>query len=90
MNKFKITRREYNAKSTDYRGTVAGKPYLVYMDDNGGTVYGPVEFIQDPFHLSFDAQYELALRTGNARYGTECRHKTVKNGICTNCLRKVL
>jgi len=43
MNKFKITRREYNAKSTDYRGTVAGKPYLVYMDDNGGTVYGPVE-----------------------------------------------
>jgi len=33
--------------------------------------------------------YELALKQGKQRFGTECKHKNIKNGHCTKCLRKV-
>ena len=34
--------------------------------------------------------YELALRQGKLRFGSPCRHTTVKNGRCLRCLRKVV
>lgn len=33
--------------------------------------------------------YELALSEGKKRFLGECKHKVVKNGHCTQCLRKV-
>lgn len=27
---------------------------------------------------------------GKKRFGSECKHKHIKRGICTNCLRKVI
>jgi hypothetical protein len=39
---------------------------------------------------TFDEQYELALREGNKRFGSDCKHEQVKNGKCLNCLRKVI
>jgi hypothetical protein len=38
----------------------------------------------------FAAQYELAKKTGDKRYGSECKHEKTKNGICVNCKRKVV
>ncbi len=35
-------------------------------------------------------EYELALRIGNKRFGSECRHEQTKDGHCTSCLRKVI
>lgn len=35
-------------------------------------------------------EYELALDIGKKRFGSPCRHSHVKNGICQNCLRKVV
>lgn len=34
--------------------------------------------------------YELALKEGKRRFGSECKHKKVKNGRCLDCLRKVI
>ena len=44
----------------------------------------------DLFNPSFNDQYELALKEGNKRFGSECKHSKVANGHCTNCLRKVV
>lgn len=34
-------------------------------------------------------EYELALKIGRQRFGSECRHERVKNSVCVRCLRKV-
>ena len=34
--------------------------------------------------------YELALREGNRRFGSPCRHEKVKGGKCVKCLRRVV
>lgn len=34
--------------------------------------------------------YELALKVGNARYGSPCKHERVKAGYCLNCKRRVV
>lgn len=34
--------------------------------------------------------YELALREGNRRFGSECKHKRVRGGKCLDCLRTVV
>lgn len=34
--------------------------------------------------------YELALKDGNRRFGSDCKHEVTNNGICVNCLRKVV
>lgn len=34
-------------------------------------------------------EYELALRIGEAQFGTKCEHREVKAGYCLRCLRKV-
>ncbi len=44
----------------------------------------------NPFDKSFEKQYELALREGNKRFASKCEHAKTKNGVCTNCLRKVV
>jgi len=35
-------------------------------------------------------EYELALRQAKKRFGSDCEHADVKNGVCCNCLRKVV
>lgn len=42
------------------------------------------------FKPTFRNEYELALRIGNKRFGSECKHKVVRNGYCGDCLRKVV
>jgi hypothetical protein len=44
----------------------------------------------NPFEFTFKDEYELALKQGNKRFGSECKHKKIKKGICQNCLRKVI
>ena len=34
--------------------------------------------------------YELALKRGKKRFGSPCQHTHIENGICQNCLRKVI
>ncbi len=41
------------------------------------------------FEPNFQAEYELARRVGDERFGSECRHENIKNGHCEKCLRKV-
>lgn len=36
------------------------------------------------------AEYELALKIGQRRFGSACEHLKVKNGVCIKCLRKVI
>jgi len=38
----------------------------------------------------FRAEYKLARREGDRRFGTPCEHKQVRNGRCLKCLRKVI
>lgn len=46
--------------------------------------------MKDYFKPTFNEQYELALRIGEKRFGSECKHEKVKNGVCENCLRRVI
>lgn len=42
------------------------------------------------FRTTFTEEYEMALKIGNKRFGSECKHEKIKNGRCQNCLRKVI
>ena len=42
------------------------------------------------FKPTFEEEYELALKTGNKRFGSDCKHENVVNGTCSVCLRKVI
>ena len=33
--------------------------------------------------------YEYMRKEGEKRFGSECKHKRIKNGYCLDCLRKV-
>lgn len=33
--------------------------------------------------------YELARRVGGRRFGQDCNHSAVRNGVCLHCLRRV-
>ncbi len=33
--------------------------------------------------------YELALKQGHKRFGSNCEHRQIKNGRCIKCLRRV-
>ena len=33
--------------------------------------------------------YELMKQQGDKKFGSECKHENIKNGVCVNCLRKV-
>lgn len=46
--------------------------------------------IKDIFHPTFNEEYELAKKIGDARFGSDCKHEHTKNGHCTICLRKVV
>ncbi|MFX3637359.1 MAG: hypothetical protein ACE3L7_01790 [Candidatus Pristimantibacillus sp.] len=37
-----MLKSDYLAQSADYRGEIDGRPYLLYLDINQATVYGPV------------------------------------------------
>ena len=69
---------------------------LVYHKGNGGKGKTmnvnpfPTGNPDDPKSEAFRALYELALKEGNKRFGSECQHETIKGGRCTNCLRLVV
>lgn len=42
------------------------------------------------FKPTFNDEYELALRIGKQRFGSDCKHEKVTNGRCIMCLRKVI
>ncbi len=37
-----VTKNEWDKAHKDYKGMIKGQPYMMYMDKNGATVYGPV------------------------------------------------
>ena len=45
--------------------------------------------MKSPFEYTKNDLYELALREGNKRFGSECKHEKIRGGKCLNCLRKV-
>ena len=42
------------------------------------------------FGYSERDEYELALRIGERRFGSPCKHESTKDGKCSNCCRKVV
>jgi hypothetical protein len=38
---------------------------------------------------AFWVSYDLALKQGNKKFGSVCKHGKVKNGKCLNCFRIV-
>ncbi len=46
--------------------------------------------INNIMHPTQNEMYEYMEKQGKKRFGNECKHKKVKNGICVNCLRKVI
>lgn len=44
----------------------------------------------DPFKYTDRDLYELCDKQGKKRFGSECKHETVKQGHCTTCLRRVI
>lgn len=38
-----ISKKEYKKLPSGYSGNVDNKPYMLYMDNKGRTVYGPVK-----------------------------------------------
>jgi len=49
----------------------------------------PVE-TRNIFKSTFAEEYELALREGERRFGSGCRHDHIKDGVCLDCYRKVV
>jgi len=35
-------------------------------------------------------EYELALKIGKRKFGSECKHERVKSSYCIKCLRQVM
>lgn len=42
------------------------------------------------FEFSFEQEYELARRLGDARFGAACKHEKIMRGRCVKCLRRVV
>lgn len=38
----------------------------------------------------FNKLYELAIKEGDKRFGSSCKHEKIINGVCCNCLRRVI
>ncbi len=38
----------------------------------------------------FNKLYELAVKEGDKRFGSLCKHDKAKNGVCCYCLRRVV
>ena len=44
----------------------------------------------NPFDYTEAELYELMLKQGEKRFGSECKHEKVRHGRCLKCLRKVV
>lgn len=44
----------------------------------------------NPFSYDLKDEYELALKSGKQRFGSECDHEATVRGVCVNCKRKVV
>ena len=42
------------------------------------------------FNYSDKDLYEIMKQEGDKRFGSECKHEKTKNGMCINCLRRVI
>ncbi|MBA7478303.1 hypothetical protein ES707_13726 [subsurface metagenome] len=42
------------------------------------------------FEYSEQDLYEVMKREGDKRFGSDCKHENIKNGVCVDCLRKVI
>ena len=40
--------------------------------------------------LKFADLYEKALKEGEVRFGSDCDHKEIKDGVCCKCFHKVV
>lgn len=57
-----VTKKEWDKAHKDYKGMIKGQPYMMYMDKNGATVYGPVN-IKESVN---EAKYDIGMaRKGN-------------------------
>jgi hypothetical protein len=45
--------------------------------------------IEDPFKYTEKDLYRLMKEIGDKRFGSECKHKHVKNHKCLDCFRTV-
>src|SRR5687768_17570220 len=74
-----LTQEEYNKKPASYRGTVEGKPYLLYMDAGGNTVYGPVTI--------GSTQSLTCCCCGTSTRGRQWYNRDTGFGLCPKCAR---
>lgn len=74
-----LTQEEYNNKPASYRGIVDGKPYLVYMDENGTTIYGPVTIITSPIRSLTCCCCSASTR------GRQWYNRDTGFGLCPKC-----
>ncbi len=70
-------------------------PNIIHLEqskDNTSTVPAyagkNADLMNHLFNPTFAEQYESAIREGNARFGSECKHTEVKDGVCLNCFRQ--
>ena len=81
----KITQHNYDRIHPDYKANIVGQPYMLTLDEHTWcTVLSPVCIVS-----AFDAEYELARRTGDARFGSPCAHEHTVSNRCANCQRVV-
>lgn len=80
---------EYALQSIDYTGTLEGKPYLVYQDLDGSTVYGPVVLVKNWSywsHLKHLApkveKLELPEISKSLMMCVETRSDTIRMSVC--------
>ena len=46
--------------------------------------------MKNPFKYTNNELYEIMEKQGKKRFGSECKHEHIKNGVCASCLRKVV
>ena len=73
-----MTRKEYESKPPEYRGTLDGKPALLYLDpQTGGTVWGPIQIIEI-------RPLTCCCCTGETR-GRQWYNRDTGYGLCDKC-----
>ena len=64
-----VTKKEWDRKHKDYKGMIKGQPYMMYMDKDGATVYGPVNIKESVNEGSIKKTFKVKM------YGPKMRTK---------------
>lgn len=72
-----LTQEEYDKKPANYRGSQGSTPYLLYMDTNGQTVYGPVTIKP--------TQSLTCCCCGDSTRGRQWYNRDTGFGLCSKC-----